>query len=279
MPGLRFIDDIDLFPKWALCARLVGEELWVGSMAGEIAALDLELKELRRWQAHEGSVNRILSNGTTYGGDGLVKDRDGAPLAGPFKKPVAKIRRFGDQLLVGTNERALYIDGTKHPKIAAWHVLEDGRLAVVRQVGSKAGDLGPVELDGVEIAPPAWALSAGPDPSSLRAYLKSGDFIELTLQAAPKKEKVILSRPQAVSKDAQSKPLPWTDPQGPPTVIFADTCEYFIGNHHIHQVIDTQITNTLRLPTKGLYGSTLLPTGHLAIAAADGNLKVIALAA
>ncbi len=251
-------------------------------MAGEIVALNLELEELRRWQAHDGAVNGILSDGTTYGGDGLVKDRKGHPLARPCKKPVTKVQRFGDQLLVGTYERALYIDGQKYPKIAAWHVLADGRLALVRQVGAKAGNLGSVEVDGVEIAPPAWSLGPGRDPNTLRAYLKSGAFVELTLSEASPKERVIPSdfrKAEIVSRDTPGQHLPWTDPQGPPTVVSSDACDYFIGNHHIHRVTDGKITDTLRLPTKGLYGGALLPSGSLVIAAADGNLKVIDLAA
>ena len=232
--------DISLFEKWALCTCLVGDELWVGSMAGEIVALSLDLGELRRWKAHEGSVNGIQSDGLTYGGDGLVK-LDGKVLAGPFKKPVSKVQRQSSKLYVGTYERALYIDGMKHPKVAAFHVFEDGRMALVPQTGTKAGDLGSIELNGEEVAPPAWSIS------ETRAYLKDGRFVTFP----------------------GLKPLPWDDPQGPPCVV-AD--RYFIGNHLVR---DTQTGGELRLPTKGLYGATLLPDQRIAIAGADGNLKVV----
>lgn len=254
------IDDMPLFEKWALCAQFVGKELWVGSMAGEIVALDLDLRELRRWQAHEGSVNGILSNGITYGGDGLVKDRQGKILAGPFKKPVSKVQYLGDRLYVGTYERALYINGKKHPKIAAWHVLDAGGLLTTPQIGSKAGDLGPVELDGKELAPPAWSLSAGSTPKTFNAYFKGGRFGEVDLEG-------------------EITFLPWNDSQGPPCVVRSDDLTFFIGNHIIRAIHNGEVIGEIKLKTKGLYGSILLPNGCLAIASADGNLKVIDVAA
>ena len=306
MLTLRHIGDIQIFGKWALCARQVGDEIWVGSMAGQIAALDMGLQERRRWQAHDGSVNGILSDGTTYGGDGCVKDRAGTVLAGPFKKPVSKVQRHGDGLYIGTYERALYRNSKKQPKIAAWHVLGSGDLCLVRQIGTRAGDLGPIELKGQEVAPPAWTLSAGPassgsTPDTFFAYFTDGRFGEVTQQG-------------------QITFLPWQDTQGPPCVVHGESLQgqvqpeaqrkaqgefqdeaqsdvhgqdqsktqkkpqsqtlcFFIGNHKVLAIRDREIAGELTLKTKGLYGSTLLPDGRLLIAAADGNLKVIEIAA
>lgn len=236
--------DLPLFDKWALCTCSVGDELWVGSMSGQIAALDQTLSEVRRWQAHGGSVHGIHSDGLTYGGDGLVK-LGGQVIAGPFNKPVSKVQRHEGRLYIATYERALYIDGVKHPKIAAFHIWADGRLALVRQTGARAGDLGPIEIDGVEVAPPAWSLS------NSNAYLRDGRFVSLP----------------------GLEPLDWDDPQGPPCVV-AD--RFFIGNHLVR---DTLAGTDLRLATKGLYGASLLPDNRLAIAGADGNLKVVRFAA
>lgn len=256
---MRLIDDLPLFDRWALCVQWVGAELWVGAMTGQIVALDTDLEERRRWQTHDGSVHGILRDGTTYGGDGLVKDRSGVPLAGPYRKPVSKVRRTSGRLYIGTYERALYIDAEKHPNIAAWHVLNDGCLALVRQTGRKAGDLGPIELEGKEVGPPAWSLEGGQGANALRAFLKDGRFVEIS--------------------GAQCQQLPWDSLQGPPTVVQDNEREFFIGNHLVREVIDGRISRDLRLKTKGLYGGVPLPDNRLAIAAADGNLKVIDLVA
>lgn len=252
--------DLKVFDKWALCCQLVGDEFWAGSMSGQVVALDFDLKELRRWQAHEGSVNGILADGTTYGGDGLVKDKAGDILAGPFKKPISKVQRVAGRLYVGTYERALYIDGDRQPKIAAWHALADGTLFKVRQIGSKAGDLGPIEIDDQELTGSAWSLSAGSQADTVYAYFKDGHFGELDLSG-------------------DITPLPWQDTQGPPTVVQGEGLIFLIGNHQVMAVKEGEVVATLRLKTKGLYGSSLLPDGRLAIAAADGNLKVIEIAA
>ena len=109
---------VRIFDKWALGIHHspTGTVLVTG-MNGEIVELDQSLNELRRWQAHEGSVGslRVIDGKVwTGGGDALIKvwewpSLDVAQVFEGPKKPITKFFTDGGQLIALSYDRAAFV--------------------------------------------------------------------------------------------------------------------------------------------------------------------------
>jgi len=264
-----------------------GEALLVGGMNGEVVALDAELREVHRFQAHEGAVNVLQSyDGQiwTGGGDGCLRAwswpevEEVLCLRGPKRPVVASWHDARLGVLAQSHERALY----------HWP-LQDGELAQeprrIRNVacldrvgfgqkqkqgqgwigapktGPKAGDIGPLATFDPETgrfgAPlfedgfSAWSLTPW-DATHLLAF-------------------GLDRRPWILDPAAgQREPLPWhSQSGGPRSLVLSDGTRVLYGDGKL--VGDGAAQDAA---IKGLYGAVEWPEGRVLVAGADGQVWV-----
>jgi hypothetical protein len=270
-------DVVRVFDKWALGIHHgPGDSVLVTGMSGEVVELDPELRERRRWQAHEGSVNalRVVDGQVwTAGGDGAIRQWDGATLEplktfrGP-RKPVTSFFFSGCDLVAQSYERAVYLWPSDAPDTEPRKIAKVATLALTRhgplgcpKTGSKAGDIGPLApLDlasgrfGGPIFDDGFAAWSVQDVAG-RGVVAFG----LDLQAV------------TLDLDAGTRtPLGWHSKSGPPSfVALSGGGDIMFGDGQIYHQGNRQAA-----PVKGLYCAIQLLDGRVAFAGADGQIWV-----
>lgn len=266
-------------------SALPGEALLVGGMNGEVVALDAELREIQRFQAHEGAVNVLQSYGEqiwTGGGDGCLRAwswpeaEEVVCLRGPKKPVVASWHDARLGVLAQSHERALYHwplqDGELAPeprRIGNVACLErlgpnqrqgDGWFGAPK-TGPKAGDIGPI-------------AAFDPDTGRFGAPLFEDGFAAWSL--APWDAAHLLAfgldrQPWILDPVArQRRPVEWhSQSGGPRTLVLSDGRRILYGDGKL--VADGTVQDA---PIKGLYGAVEWPEGRILIAGADGQVWV-----
>ena len=270
-------------------SALLGEALLVGGMNGEVVALDAELQEIRRFQAHEGAVNVLERHGGriwTGGGDGCLRAwswpevEEVLCLRGPKKPVVANWHDARLGVLAQSHERALYHwplqDGelTQEPRrirnVACLELLGPSKGQGQGQgqgwfgapkTGPKAGDIGPI-------------AAFDPDTGRFGAPLFEDGFAAWSL--APWDAAHLLAfgldrRPWILDPVARQRaPVEWhSQSGGPRSLVLADGRRILYGDGKI--ICDGAAGDA---PIKGLYAAVEWPEGRILIAGADGQVWV-----
>lgn len=283
-PGLDPVPSLD-----PVMSALPSEALLVSGMNGEVVALDAELREIQRFQAHEGAVNVLQSHGGqiwTGGGDGCLRAwswpeaEEVICLRGPKKPVVASWHDARLGVLAQSHERALYHwplqDGelAQEPRrirnVACLERVGSGQGQKQKQgqgwfgapkTGPKAGDIGPLaafDPDTGRFGEPlfedgfaAWSLTPW-DATHLLAF--GLDRRPWILDPA----------------SGQREPLPWhSQSVGPRSLVLSDGTRVLYGDGKL--VGDGAAQDAA---IRGLYGAAEWPEGRVLIAGADGQLWV-----